>query len=55
MPPPEELHLSEIWYHGEISRNEATAMLNRNKHLGNGTFLVRKSENFVGDYTLQFL
>ncbi|KAH9499223.1 hypothetical protein Btru_004477 [Bulinus truncatus] len=37
------------WYHGKISRQEAERLLNPRE---TGLFLVRDSNNFVGDYTL---
>ncbi|KAF2364293.1 C2 domain [Trinorchestia longiramus] len=53
---PELRHENEVWYHDHyaVTRVAAEEFLNRYKHLGDGTFLVRKSENFVGDYTLSF-
>lgn len=57
----EELHFSEPWFHGklgskgsEASRVVAQRLLQRYSSLGEGTFLVRESETFVGDYTLSF-
>jgi phosphatidylinositol phospholipase C gamma-1 len=52
----EELHLDEKWFHGKLAggRNQAEALLHRYSHLGNGTFLVRDSDTFVGDYSLSF-
>jgi len=29
-------------------------LIEKYKHLGDGTFLVRESDTFVGDYTLSF-
>ncbi|XP_054165065.1 1-phosphatidylinositol 4,5-bisphosphate phosphodiesterase gamma-1-like isoform X2 [Oppia nitens] len=52
----EELHLDEKWFHGKLAggRNQAESLLNRYSHLGDGTFLVRDSDTFVGDYSLSF-
>lgn len=50
----EELHFGEKWFHGKIERVAAQQLLNRYSYLGDGTFLVRESETFVGDYTLSF-
>lgn len=52
----EELHMEERWFHGKLAggRTKAEALLNEFSHLGDGTFLVRESETFVGDYTLSF-
>ncbi|KAG1709767.1 1-phosphatidylinositol 4,5-bisphosphate phosphodiesterase gamma-1 [Nymphon striatum] len=54
--PIEELHLEERWFHGKLAggRAKAEALLNEYSNLGDGTFLVRESETFVGDYTLSF-
>lgn len=50
-----ELHYSERWFHKlKGKRIEAETLLRRHAALGDGTFLVRESENFVGDYTLSF-
>ncbi|BFY98736.1 hypothetical protein BsWGS_01776 [Bradybaena similaris] len=37
------------WYHGKISRMDAEKLLSSRR---NGLFLVRDSNNYVGDYTL---
>lgn len=37
------------WYHGKISRQEAEKLLYPRE---DGLFLVRDSNNYVGDYTL---
>ena len=53
-----ELHFSEDWFHRISShgrREVANELLKRNAHLGDGTFLVRPSETFVGGYSLSFL
>ncbi|KAK3855644.1 hypothetical protein Pcinc_037965 [Petrolisthes cinctipes] len=52
----EEKHLREAWFHGKVvgGREKAEALLMQYRHLGDGTFLVRTSENFPGDYTLSF-
>lgn len=54
--PNDELHFSEKWFHGKLSggRAEAEELLRKYSSLGDGTFLVRESETFVGDYSLSF-
>ncbi|CAG7730788.1 unnamed protein product [Allacma fusca] len=49
----EELHYSEKWFHGRLKGGRSTAVvLISNYKQVDGTFLVRESETFVGDYTL---
>ncbi|XP_067640356.1 1-phosphatidylinositol 4,5-bisphosphate phosphodiesterase gamma-1 [Eurosta solidaginis] len=52
----DELHFGENWFHGKLEggRQEADQLLEAYKHLGDGTFLVRESATFVGDYSLSF-
>lgn len=52
----DELHFGENWFHGKLEggRQEAEQLLETYKHLGDGTFLVRESATFVGDYSLSF-
>ncbi|XP_059470095.1 1-phosphatidylinositol 4,5-bisphosphate phosphodiesterase gamma-1 [Neocloeon triangulifer] len=52
----DELHFSEKWFHGRLAdgRKEAEDLLKTYSHLGDGTFLVRNSHIFVGDYSLSF-
>lgn len=52
----DELHFGENWFHGKLEggRAEAEELLQSYKHLGDGTFLVRESGTFVGDYSLSF-
>ena len=54
--PHDELHFSECWFHGRLAgnRQEAEDLLRAHAHLGDGTFLVRESVTFVGDYCLSF-
>ncbi|KAJ2954035.1 hypothetical protein O0L34_g2246 [Tuta absoluta] len=54
--PQDELHFGECWFHGRLAgnRQEAEDLLRANAHLGDGTFLVRESVTFVGDYCLSF-
>ena len=49
-----ELHFSEPWFHRNLARGRSSAeeILRSNK--GDGTFLVRPSDTFVGDYSLSF-
>ncbi|XP_069047232.1 1-phosphatidylinositol 4,5-bisphosphate phosphodiesterase gamma-1-like isoform X1 [Lepisosteus oculatus] len=57
-----ELHCSERWFHGKLGggrdgRQVAEKLLQEYCGEGggkDGTFLVRESETFVGDYTLSF-
>ncbi|XP_050360747.1 1-phosphatidylinositol 4,5-bisphosphate phosphodiesterase gamma-1 isoform X1 [Nymphalis io] len=51
-----ELHFAECWFHGKLAgnRQEAEELLRVHAHLGDGTFLVRESVTFVGDYCLSF-
>lgn len=52
----DELHFGENWFHGKLDdgRKEAEALLMEYAHLGDGTFLVRESSTFVGDFSLSF-
>ncbi|XP_013179186.1 PREDICTED: 1-phosphatidylinositol 4,5-bisphosphate phosphodiesterase gamma-1 isoform X2 [Papilio xuthus] len=52
----DELHFGECWFHGKLTgnRQEAEDLLKAHSHLGDGTFLVRESVTFVGDYCLSF-
>lgn len=52
----DELHFGECWFHGKLTgnRQEAEDLLHKHSHLGDGTFLVRESVTFVGDYCLSF-
>lgn len=54
--PNDELHFGEKWFHGKLAggRSEAEDLLRKYSRLGDGTFLVRESETFVGDYSLSF-
>ncbi|XP_050292853.1 1-phosphatidylinositol 4,5-bisphosphate phosphodiesterase gamma-1 isoform X2 [Anthonomus grandis grandis] len=54
--PNEELHFSEKWFHGRLAkgREEAEQLLKTYSYLGDGTFLVRASVTFVGEYSLSF-
>ncbi|CAB3226150.1 unnamed protein product [Arctia plantaginis] len=54
--PQDELHFSECWFHGKLAgnRQEAEDLLRLHSQLGDGTFLVRESVTFVGDYCLSF-
>ena len=54
--PNDELHFGEKWFHGKLAggRKEAESLLTAYSSLGDGTFLVRESETFVGDYSLSF-
>ncbi|GFO31278.1 phosphoinositide phospholipase c, partial [Plakobranchus ocellatus] len=54
--PVDELHFSEKWFHGRLEggRRKAEELLRQYCHLGDGTFLVRESDTFVGDFSLSF-
>ncbi|XP_023227625.1 1-phosphatidylinositol 4,5-bisphosphate phosphodiesterase gamma-1-like [Centruroides sculpturatus] len=54
--PNDELHFGEKWFHGKLpgGRTKAEELLHQYSKLGDGTFLVRESETFVGDYSLSF-
>ena len=54
--PSEELHFSEKWFHGKLEGGRARAehLLEEYSYLGDGTFLVRESDTFVGDFSLSF-
>ncbi|XP_029646893.1 1-phosphatidylinositol 4,5-bisphosphate phosphodiesterase gamma-1 isoform X4 [Octopus sinensis] len=53
----DELHFGEKWFHGKLEggRHRAEWLLHQYKSLGDGTFLVRESETFIGDFSLSFL
>ena len=52
----DELHYSEKWFHGKLEggRKRADDLLREYSSLGDGTFLVRDSDTFVGDFSLSF-
>jgi phosphatidylinositol phospholipase C, gamma-1 len=52
----DELHFGENWFHGKLAggREEAETLLKKYANLGDGTFLVRESVTFVGDFCLSF-
>uniref|UniRef100_T1IHK2 1-phosphatidylinositol 4,5-bisphosphate phosphodiesterase gamma n=1 Tax=Strigamia maritima TaxID=126957 RepID=T1IHK2_STRMM len=52
----DELHFSEEWFHGKLKEGRAKAeeLLHEFSYLGDGTFLIRESETFVGDFSLSF-
>ena len=58
---PEEMHVTEEWFHGKIDRDSnysrkiAVERLMEQKDKGDGVFLVRESATFIGDYSLSFL
>lgn len=52
-----ELHFGEEWFHGRLSGGRERAedlLMQHGPTLGDGAFLVRKSGNFVGDFSLSF-
>uniref|UniRef100_A0A1I8AVM3 Phosphoinositide phospholipase C n=1 Tax=Steinernema glaseri TaxID=37863 RepID=A0A1I8AVM3_9BILA len=52
---PEEMHVTEEWFHGKIDRDTAKVRLMEQREKGNGVFLVRESSTFIGDYSVSFL
>uniref|UniRef100_A0A158R5P8 Phosphoinositide phospholipase C n=1 Tax=Syphacia muris TaxID=451379 RepID=A0A158R5P8_9BILA len=52
---PEEMHVTEEWFHGKTDRDTAKARLLQYKEKGDGLFLVRNSTIFIGDFSLSFL
>ncbi|KAK5977120.1 Phosphoinositide phospholipase C [Trichostrongylus colubriformis] len=52
---PEEQHITEEWFHGHCEREEAKERILQHKHRGNGLFMVRDSNLFIGDYSLTIL
>nr|ABM55782.1 phospholipase C gamma [Chaetopterus pergamentaceus] len=52
----DEMHFSEKWFHGKLEggRRKAEDLLKEYSYLGDGTFLVRESDTFVGDFSLSF-
>ncbi|KAG8180062.1 hypothetical protein JTE90_016189 [Oedothorax gibbosus] len=54
--PSEELHVYEKWFHGQLQggRTQAEKLLQQYAFLGDGAFLVRRSDTYVGDYSLSF-
>ncbi|GMT13606.1 hypothetical protein PFISCL1PPCAC_4903, partial [Pristionchus fissidentatus] len=52
---PEEMHVTEEWFHGKCDRQTAVVRLMEHTDKGNGLFLVRDSTIFIGDFSLSFL
>ncbi|VDM74967.1 unnamed protein product [Strongylus vulgaris] len=52
---PEEQHITEEWFHGHCERDEAKERILQHKDKGNGLFMVRDSNLFIGDYSLTIL
>lgn len=55
--PEYELHFGEVWFHGRLEggRIRSEELLKQyGPSLGDGAFLVRNSDNFVGDFSLSF-
>lgn len=55
--PVDELHFSEKWFHGHLEggRRRAEELLHQYGDLGDGTFLVRDSDTFIGEFSLSFI
>lgn len=49
-----ELHYSEKWFHGASNRGTTEKLL-REYQGRDGSFLVRDSGTFIGNYSLSFL
>uniref|UniRef100_A0A914QSJ1 Phosphoinositide phospholipase C n=1 Tax=Panagrolaimus davidi TaxID=227884 RepID=A0A914QSJ1_9BILA len=52
---PDEMHVTEEWYHGNIDRKVAEKRLMEQIAKGDGVFLVRDGGTFIGNYTVSFL
>ncbi|KAK0395934.1 hypothetical protein QR680_001496 [Steinernema hermaphroditum] len=53
---PEDVHVTEEWFHGKTDRNKAKERLLQScPEKEDGTFLVRESSTFIGDYSLSFI
>ncbi|EYC28492.1 hypothetical protein Y032_0007g3253 [Ancylostoma ceylanicum] len=52
---PEEQHITEEWFHGHCGRDEARNRILEHKDKGNGLFMVRDSNLFLGDFSLTIL
>lgn len=51
----DELHFGERWFHGKLpDGRKAAEMLLKQFNRGDGSFLVRESTTFVGDFSLSF-
>ena len=55
-PIEDELHIGEPWFFGKLTgkRSQAEQLLKQYSNLGDGLFLVRESDTFIGDYSLSF-
>ncbi|EGT51746.1 hypothetical protein CAEBREN_05222 [Caenorhabditis brenneri] len=52
---PEEMHVTEEWFHGRCERDEAKKRILEHKEKGNGLFMIRDSNLFIGDFSLSIL
>lgn len=51
----DELHFGERWFHGKFpDGRKAAENLLKQFNRGDGSFLVRESTTFVGDFSLSF-
>jgi phosphatidylinositol phospholipase C gamma-1 len=52
---PREMHYNEKWFHGKLAGGRQTAERLLKEFSGpDGSFLVRESDTFMGDYSLSF-
>ncbi|PAV91380.1 hypothetical protein WR25_12629 isoform A [Diploscapter pachys] len=52
---PEEMHITEEWFHGKCGREDAKKRIEEHKDKGDGLFMIRDSNLFIGDYSLSIL
>ncbi|CAD6198775.1 unnamed protein product [Caenorhabditis auriculariae] len=52
---PEEMHVTEEWFHGRCERDDAKRRLLEHKSKGNGLYMIRDSNLFIGDYSLSIM
>jgi hypothetical protein len=52
---PDEAHVREAWFFGQLDREQSRALLHEHAAFGDGTFLVRKSCEQQGEFTISFL
>uniref|UniRef100_A0A158P8R2 Ribosomal protein L15 n=1 Tax=Angiostrongylus cantonensis TaxID=6313 RepID=A0A158P8R2_ANGCA len=52
---PEEQHITEEWFHGHCGREEAKMRILQHRSRGNGLFMVRDSNLFIGEKKYYFM